>query len=584
MGYSSETTIIMKVVDRVKSLLKSIEQIIHHNLLSVDAAERSPLRRGYRLIYYTLRGVNVHRTMVDSAALTLYTLMAMVPLLTLVLLILGKVGDVDRYIELIYSSVPDKWSVVLDNLLAVAKGAVDNIAPGFLAIIGIAMLLFMVFALFRMIEGSFNRVFGVVDSRGFIHRYMAYIFIALFVPAMLLTAMAFAYDTLAMAELDDGMNRVAGGALSLSLVAMATTLMYKCLPYTRVKWRYAIYAGLLAGVALSIWMRGYVLFQQMMTSYNVIYGSLAAVPLFIIWLQVSWNIILVGCELCAVWQYRQRYEHIDRRRIRGVVGKNNQPVVSVVIVGSGNVAEAFARALVSCEGVELRQIYARNTERGRAIADMVNVEWCGDVEDIASADLYLIAVSDRAVADVASSLVVPDDAIVVHTAGSVPMGAIAEREGRRGIIYPLQSFSSGRVVNISEVPLFVEADCDATRQQLMTIASLISTRVEYADSERRRVIHLAGVLVNNFVNHLYAAGGDVLAAEDLDFDILKPLIAETAAKAIATDDPTTVQTGPAVRGDMAVAERHMAMLADDKRKQQIYKLITESIWETSKRI
>ena len=127
MGYSSKTTIIMKVVDRVKSLLKSIEQLIHHNLLSVDAAERSHLRRGYRLIYYTLRGVNVHRTMVDSAALTLYTLLAMVPLLTLVLLILGKVGNVDRYIELIYNSVPDKWGVVLDNLLGLLSLSLESL-------------------------------------------------------------------------------------------------------------------------------------------------------------------------------------------------------------------------------------------------------------------------------------------------------------------------------------------------------------------------------------------------------------------------------------------------------------------------
>lgn len=573
----------MRIVEKINRSLRRLQRLIHHNLLSVDAAERSRLRRGYRLIYYTLRGVNVHRTMVDSAALTLYTLLAMVPLLTLVLLILGKVGVVDRCVELIRVSVPDKWNSVLDNLLSVANGAVENIAPGYLAIIGIAMLLFMVFALFRTVEGSFNRVFGVTDRRGFIHRYMAYIFIALFVPTLILASMTFAYDALAMVGLDDGMNKIAGGTLSLSLVTLATTLMYKSLPYTRVKWRYAIYAGLLAGVALAIWMKGYVLFQQMMTSYNIIYGSLAAVPLLIIWLQVSWNIILVCCEMCAVWQYRQRYEYIDRRRIK-ITESGKQPAVSAVIVGSGNVAEAFARTLASCEAIDLRQIFARNTERGRAIADMVGVEWCSDIEDVAPADLYLIAVSDRAVASVASSLVVPDDAIVVHTAGSVPMDAIKRRKGGRGIIYPLQSFTSGRVVNLGDVPLFIEADNDAVKERLMSIASHISSRVEYADSERRRVIHLAGVMVNNFVNHLYAMGSDVLEREDLDFDILKPLIAETAAKAIATDDPTTVQTGPAVRGDMVVTDRHIAMLRDDKRKQQIYKLITESIWETSKKI
>ena len=256
----------------------------------------------------------------------------------------------------------------------------------------------------------------------------------------------------------------------------------------------------------------------------------------------------------------------------------------VVIIGSGNVAEAFARTLKECEGVVLRQIFARNEVRGRAIANMVGVEWCGAMEHIAPADLYLIAVSDRAVADVATSLVVPDSAIVAHTAGSVPMDAIAERKGGRGIIYPLQSFTSGREVNLGDVPLFVEADNDTVKERLMSIASHISSRVEYADSERRRVIHLAGVFVNNFVNHLYAVGGDVVGGVGLDFDILKPLIAETAAKAIASNDPRSVQTGPAVRGDVVVTDRHMAMLRDDERKQQIYKHITESIWETSKKI
>ena len=90
--------------------------------------------------------------------------------------------------------------------------------------------------------------------------------------------------------------------------------------------------------------------------------------------------------------------------------------------------------------------------------------------------------------------------------------------------------------------------------------------------------------MNNFVNHLYAEGSDILAREELDYDMLKPLIAETAAKAIATNNPRSVQTGPAVRGDVVVTDRHVTMLAEDERKRQIYKLITESIWETSKKI
>lgn len=254
----------------------------------------------------------------------------------------------------------------------------------------------------------------------------------------------------------------------------------------------------------------------------------------------------------------------------------------VVVVGSGNVAEAFACSLAGCEGVKLCQVYARNEERGRAIAQMCSCEW--SCSEVAAADLYIIAVSDRAVESVAASLVVPEEAVIMHTAGSVPMSAIPERGGRRGIIYPLQSFSKGREISLADVPLFIEADSDEAKETIKDLAQRISSCVEYATSERRRYIHLAGVFVNNFVNHMYTLGRDVVAEADLPFDVLKPLIRETAAKAIATENPDGVQTGPAVRGDRVVVERHMKMLEADSLKERIYKDITDSIWETSKRI
>ena len=108
--------------------------------------------------------------------------------------------------------------------------------------------------------------------------------------------------------------------------------------------------------------------------------------------------------------------------------------------------------------------------------------------------------------------------------------------------------------------------------------------VEYADSERRRTIHLAGVFVNNFTNHLYALGREIVAEEGLDFEVLRPLIAETAAKALDSGNPAAVQTGPARRGDREVIERHLAILGKESTKGKIYNEITSSIWETSKRI
>lgn len=258
--------------------------------------------------------------------------------------------------------------------------------------------------------------------------------------------------------------------------------------------------------------------------------------------------------------------------------------IRVAIVGSGGVAEAFARNIARNERLHLCGIIARNGERGMHIAELCSTKWHATAETCEAADIYVIAVSDSAVEGVAQRLHVAHSAIVVHTAGSVPLSAIPEREGKRGIVYPFQTFTKGRDIDLSHVTLFLEADNEATLQGLKEFASLITRNVEYANSERRRTIHLAGVFVNNFTNHLYALGRDIVGQEGLDFEVLKPLIAETAAKALAGDDPREAQTGPAKRGDRGVIEKHMAMLNEDSTKQKIYNDITESIWETSKRI
>jgi predicted short-subunit dehydrogenase-like oxidoreductase (DUF2520 family) len=140
------------------------------------------------------------------------------------------------------------------------------------------------------------------------------------------------------------------------------------------------------------------------------------------------------------------------------------------------------------------------------------------------------------------------------------------------------------MIRLDDVPLFIEADSAETKERLMSLAQAISSQVEYADSARRKRIHLAGVLVNNFVNHLYSLGAEVVEDEGLSFDVLKPLIMETAEKATDSDDPTLVQTGPAVRGDRVVTAEHLEMLSRDVAKQRIYKDLTESIWETSKKM
>lgn len=254
----------------------------------------------------------------------------------------------------------------------------------------------------------------------------------------------------------------------------------------------------------------------------------------------------------------------------------------VVIVGSGNVAEALARALPA-SGAELCQVFARNRERGPRVAALGGTTWTADPDRLAEADLYLIAVSDRAVGEVAASLRLPDGAVAAHTAGSVPLDAL-EAFPRRAVIYPLQTFTAGRAVDFARVPLFLEASDKGTYQAVERFARRLSSQLYPADSKRRGILHLAGVLACNFVNALYAAGERTLAREGLPFEALRPLIDETAAKALAAPSPAAVQTGPAVRGDLPTLERHRALLAEEPLLLEIYNLMSRYIWETSRKI
>ena len=254
---------------------------------------------------------------------------------------------------------------------------------------------------------------------------------------------------------------------------------------------------------------------------------------------------------------------------------------SVVVVGSGNVAESVAVAVADSFALELKQVVARNAVRAEAVAQVAGCEWTTDIDEVAEADLYIIAVSDRAIEEVAEALGERENSIVVHTAGSVEMDALGK--GARGVLYPFQTFTAGRRVDFSAVPLFIEGCTEEVTRQIEQVANALSHRVYRANSKRRREIHLTGVLACNFVNALYSMATDLLdEREGLPFDVLRPLIEETARKAVEAEHPRNVQTGPAVRGDKAVAERHTAMLEDENQKE-IYKLLTEYIWQTSKR-
>ena len=256
----------------------------------------------------------------------------------------------------------------------------------------------------------------------------------------------------------------------------------------------------------------------------------------------------------------------------------------VTIIGSGNVAEAFARAL-NGSTAEVVQVYARNRERGEAVASLAGAEHCSEPQRLKAADIYLLCVSDRAIAEVAASLPFAKGAIVAHTAGCGTLEMLPEGV-RRAIIYPFQTFSTGRAVDFSKIYLFIEAEDEDTHHKATEFAKLLTDNVADADAALRSKIHLVGVLASNFVNNMYATAAEVLEDAGLSFDVVAPIITEVAAKAVASTNPASVQTGPAARGDKATMERHRELIGDNELLRTIYDKISENIWrirETSKR-
>lgn len=253
--------------------------------------------------------------------------------------------------------------------------------------------------------------------------------------------------------------------------------------------------------------------------------------------------------------------------------------MKIVIVGSGNVAESLAQAVAEADGLELVQIFARNEERGRKVAELAHSEWSNS--ELAEADLYLISVSDNAVEGCAKSLHIPQNAVIAHTAGCCPIDALAPHT-HRAVFYPFQTFSVGRKVDFTKGYIFVEGATDHALRTIEEAAHALTDKVLPADSARRAVIHLSGVFACNFANAMYANAAEVLAKEGLPFDIVAPVIEETAKKVVESQDPAQSQTGPARRGDTQTLERHRRMLAEEPEKREIYDKISEDIWHRTK--
>lgn len=246
-------------------------------------------------------------------------------------------------------------------------------------------------------------------------------------------------------------------------------------------------------------------------------------------------------------------------------------------IGAGNLATHLAMVLNEKAG-KVIQVYSRTEDSARSLAKKLRTSYTASTKEITrDADIYFVALKDAVVSEVLSEIDFQNK-LVVHCSGSLPMSILKDFSSNYGVLYPLQTFSKTRMVDFSQIPVFIEANNSGNEEILTRLAQKISGAVTTMDSEHRKILHIAAVFSCNFVNHLYNLAADFLESQDIPFEVLHPLILETAKKAQEMN-PKDAQTGPAVRFDKSIINDHLQVLEKYPEKQALYNLISRSIFE-----
>jgi predicted short-subunit dehydrogenase-like oxidoreductase (DUF2520 family) len=249
-------------------------------------------------------------------------------------------------------------------------------------------------------------------------------------------------------------------------------------------------------------------------------------------------------------------------------------MVSVVLLGAGNLATHLFKAFSNSDKITINQWFNKSISAIEQYKNKVAIT--DDITQLVLADVYIIAVSDDAIAKLSSKLPF-ENRLVVHTSGSVSIHDL-DKKNRRGVFYPLQTFSKDVEVDFTKVPICIEVLKKTDLAILKSLAESLGSTSHKVNSNQRKALHLAAVFVNNFTNQLYRIAHEITESEGVEFDILKPLILETALK-VQELSPYMAQTGPAKRDDKKTIKKHLKLLENEQHKA-IYQLLTESIKKT----
>ncbi|MFD1064337.1 Rossmann-like and DUF2520 domain-containing protein [Winogradskyella litorisediminis] len=249
-------------------------------------------------------------------------------------------------------------------------------------------------------------------------------------------------------------------------------------------------------------------------------------------------------------------------------------MISIAILGAGNVASHLYKAFSKSDTVDVKQWYNRSYDAIKSFKNETEV--IDDLAKLKEVDVYILAVSDDALEEFSKTLPF-NNRFIVHTSGTVSMYAL-DKKNKRGVFYPLQSFSKDANVNFENVPFCIETEEKSKMQMLKDLANALGSKYYKITTEQRKTLHVAAVFINNFTNQMYRIAHEISDAENIEFDLLKPLILETANK-VQDMSPYMAQTGPAKRNDKKTLKKHLKRIENEEHKE-IYKLITKSIQKT----
>ena len=251
---------------------------------------------------------------------------------------------------------------------------------------------------------------------------------------------------------------------------------------------------------------------------------------------------------------------------------------NISFIGSGNLAWHLAPALDNA-GFVVKEVYSRNARHTESLTGRLYQAEVKATLDFStsSSSIFIIAVNDESINEIAREIILPDEAVLAHTSGSVPLTDLQfAATPNIGVFYPLQTFTKNKKIDFKQTPIFIESANEDTEIALTALAKAISNQVRKIASEERKALHVAAVFASNFTNHMLTIAKEIMQQNSLEYDWLKPLISETINKSLQLG-PEEAQTGPAKRGDLETLEKHLSFLHDNPSTAEIYKIISQHI-------